>query len=196
MNFLNKSRQWMIFQWKNKKFRFFLLSNFLLALLLSVENMVLFSVGVTKMIRYLILLAGVAVIACIDKKSKRIPNEILLVLVYMRIILFVVECVCYTSYALAMLISILLGGVLGGGLFFICYLITKGGVGMGDVKLFLVVGFYLGSRGIMAVIVTTVFSSAIYSIVQLIRKKAKLKDEIAFAPFVWIGLVLAMALGI
>ena len=48
----------------------------------------------------------------------------------------------------------------------------------------------------MAVIVTTVFSSAVYSIEQLVRKKAKLKDEIAFAPFVWIGLILAMALGI
>lgn len=48
----------------------------------------------------------------------------------------------------------------------------------------------------MAVVVTTVFSSAVYSIVQLVRRKAKLQDEIAFAPFVWIGLILAMALGI
>ena len=38
---------------------------------------------------------------------------------------------------------------------------------------------------------------AVYSdTVQLVRKKAKLKDEIAFAPFVWIGLILTMALGI
>ena len=81
-------------------------------------------------------------------------------------------------------------------MFLICYFITRGGVGMGDVKLFFVAGLYLGSGGIMAVIVTTVFSSAVYSIVQLVRKKAKLKDEIAFAPFVWIGRILAMALGI
>ena len=183
-------------RWQNKSFRIFLVVNILLMVLLSVENMLLFSVGVLKMLRYVILLCGVAVIACIDRRSKRIPNEILLALVYIRAVVLIAECVMYSSYVLSMIISALLGSILGGGMFLICYFITRGGVGMGDVKLFFVAGLYLGSGGIMAVIVTTVFSSAVYSIVQLVRKKAKLKDEIAFAPFVWIGLVLAMALGI
>ncbi len=182
--------------WKNRSFRIFLVVNILLAVLLAVENMALFSVGVLKMLRYVILLGAVAVIACIDKRSKRIPNEILLALVYLRAVLLVIEGICYPSYALSMILSVLLGSILGGGMFLICYFITRGGVGMGDVKLFFVAGLYLGSGGIMAVVVMTVFSSAVYSIVQLVRRKAKLKDEIAFAPFVWIGLILAMALGI
>ena len=191
MKFLKKSKRWMKAHWQNKSFRIFLAVNILLVVLLSVENMLLFSAGVLKMLRYVILLCGVAVIACIDRRSKRIPNEILLALVYIRALVLIAECVMYPSYALSMIISALLGSILGGGMFLICYFITRGGVGMGDVKL-----FFLGSGGIMAVIVTTVFSSAVYSIVQLVRKKAKLKDEIAFAPFVWIGLILTMALGI
>ena len=183
MKFLKKSKRWMKAHWQNKSFRIFLAVNILLVVLLSVENMLLFSAGVLK-------------IACIDRRSKRIPNEILLALVYIRALVLIAECVMYPSYALSMIISALLGSILGGGMFLICYFITRGGVGMGDVKLFFVAGLYLGSGGIMAVIVTTVFSSAVYSIVQLVRKKAKLKDEIAFAPFVWIGLILTMALGI
>ena len=178
MKFLKKSKRWMKAHWQNKSFRIFLAVNILLVVLLSVENMLLFSAGVLKMLRYVILLCGVAVIACIDRRSKRIPNEILLALVYIRALVLIAECVMYPSYALSMIISALLGSILGGGMFLICYFITRGGV------------------GIMAVIVTTVFSSAVYSIVQLVRKKAKLKDEIAFAPFVWIGLILTMALGI
>ena len=196
MKFLKKSKRWMKAHWQNKSFRIFLAVNILLVVLLSVENMLLISAGVLKMLRYVILLCGVAVIACIDRRSIRIPNEILLALVYIRALVLIAECVMYPSYALSMIISALLGSILGGGLFLICYFITRGGVGMGDVKLFFVAGLYLGSGGIMAVIVTTVFSSAVYSIVQLVRKKAKLKDEIAFAPFVWIGLILTMALGI
>ena len=45
--------------WQNKSFRIFLAVNILLAVLLSVENILLFSVGVLKMLRYVILLCGV-----------------------------------------------------------------------------------------------------------------------------------------
>lgn len=196
MRFFEKSSEWLKLQWKSRKFRVFFLMNLVLAVVLSAENVLLFSTGVLKMSRYVLLLAAVAVIACIDKKSKRIPNEILLAMLIIRVLIFFAEWISYPSYALSLLISALMGGVIGGGMFLICYLITRGGVGMGDVKLFFTAGCYLGTGGIMTVTVTTVLASAIYSIIQLIRRKAKLKDEIAFAPFVWIGLVLAMALGI
>jgi len=135
MKFLKKSKRWMKAHWQNKSFRIFLAVNILLVVLLSVENMLLFSAGVLKMLRYVILLCGVAVIACIDRRSKRIPNEILLALVYIRALVLIAECVMYPSYALSMIISALLGSILGGGMFLICYFITRGGVGMGDVKL-------------------------------------------------------------
>ena len=75
MKFLKKSKRWMKAHWQNKSFRIFLAVNILLVVLLSVENMLLFSAGVLKMLRYVILLCGVAVIACIDRRSKRIPND-------------------------------------------------------------------------------------------------------------------------
>ena len=89
MKFLKKSKRWMKAHWQNKSFRIFLAVNILLVVLLSVENMLLFSAGVLKMLRYVILLCGVAVIACIDRRSKRIPNEILLALVYIRALVLI-----------------------------------------------------------------------------------------------------------
>ena len=92
-------------------------------------------------------------------------------------------------------ISALLGLLLGGGLFLLVHFLSKGGVGMGDVKLFAVIGAYMGSGSIMAVVFLTAVISAIYSLVMLARKKIKLKEEIPFAPFALAGVITVMALG-
>ena len=55
MKFLKKSKRWMKAHWQNKSFRIFLAVNILLVVLLSVENMLLFSAGVLKMLRYVIM---------------------------------------------------------------------------------------------------------------------------------------------
>ena len=83
----------------------------------------------------------------------------------------------------------------GGGMFLLAHFLTKGGVGMGDVKLLAVIGAYMGSGSIMAAAFLSVAASAFYSIVMLLLKKIKLKEEIPFAPFIFIGTVLTMALG-
>ena len=67
---------------------------------------------------------------------------------------------------------------------------------MGDVKLFGVIGCYAGAGAIMPLIFLTIMISAVYSIVLLLLKKIKLKEEIPFAPFVLIGTILTLAIGI
>ena len=53
----------------------------------------------------------------------------------------------------------------------------------------------MGSGSILAVIFLTVMASAAYSAVMLLFKKVKWKEEIPFAPFILVGTVLTMALG-
>ncbi len=195
MKFIRKSIQWLQREWSDKTFRIYAIVNLFLIAALVTENISLFSMAVSRMVRYSILLAGLAVIAWIDRRSKRIPNEILLALLLLRVIVLAGEWLTHPSYGLALLISALAGGLIGGGLFIICYFLSRGGVGMGDVKLFAVMGVYLGLSVIMTTVFLTVLVSAVYSVVQLIRKKTKLKDEVPFAPFAWIGLILTMAIG-
>lgn len=162
--------------------------------LLTVEFF-LFSYSIVKIVRYLVLLAAMFVIAWIDQISRRIPNRILLLLLAIRAIILLVEWIMIPAMGMSLLISALIGMLLGGGLFLLAHFISRGGVGMGDVKLFAVIGTYVGAGSIMGLVFLTALASALYSIVMLIRRKINLKEEIPFAPFVLVGTVLTMALG-
>lgn len=185
---------WFREQWKDKKFRVFLMVSAVASVGLLLEFYV-FSYSIWKILRYLVLTAALFSIAWIDQKSKRIPNQLLKILLTVRVILLVFEWLAYPELGLAVLISIVSGALIGGGLFLLAHFISKGGVGMGDVKLFMVIGLYMGSGSIMAAVFLSVMASALYSIVMLLLKKIKLKEEIPFAPFIFIGTVLTMALG-
>lgn len=191
---MNMVNEWLKEEWKDKKFRSYMFLNIMVVALLLGEWYVL-EYGWLKITRYLIMLEGCFGIAWIDRKTKRIPNKILLVLLVVRTVLFLGEWLAYPSVGFSVVISSVLGMILGGGLFLLCYLLTRGGVGMGDVKLFSVMGYYLGNGAIMPAMFFTVVISAVYSIVQLIRKKTKLKDEIPFAPFALVGIMITMLMG-
>lgn len=182
-------------QKKGSNFRIMLIAAIVTGLLLTAEFFVL-GYGILKIFRYLAVLAGLFVIAWIDRNEKRIPNKILLILLAARVVILIIEAVVYSELGLSILFSAILGGFIGGGLFIFAYILSRGGIGMGDVKLFTVLGCYMGGGSIFAVIFLTVISSAVYSVIMLMLKKIKLKEEIPFAPFVLLGTILAMALGI
>lgn len=191
---MENSVEWLKEQMRDKKWRVYFVILTAVIIALGAEFYI-FSYGIWKSIRYMLLAAGLTVIARIDCEEKRIPNRILAVLLCIRIVLLVCEWLTFPKLGFALLISAGLGMLIGGGIFLVAYLILRGGVGMGDIKLFIVIGSYVGAGSIMAVIFWTAISSAVYSIVMLICKKIKLKEEIPFAPFILIGTIVTMALG-
>lgn len=56
-------------------------------------------------------------------------------------------------------------------------------------------GFCLGDGVIVPIILLSLIFSAIYGIVQILRKKLKAKDEVPYAPFVAYATVLLLLLG-
>lgn len=185
---------WIKKQIKNKKFIVLLIIGIITEIILFAEFK-LFSYSVLKIARYMILLAAMFLIAWIDQHERRIPNKILILLLTVRCAGLVAEWIVYPEMGLSLLISVLIGLLLGGGMFLLAHFITRGGVGMGDVKLLGVIGAYTGVGSIMTVVFLTAVAAAVYSIVMLILRKVKLKEEIPFAPFVLVGLVLTMVLG-
>lgn len=170
----------------------------ILFLTLGIGVSLLFSVygwTYTKCIRYFILLFSVPIIAYIDAKSQIIPNKILAGLVMLRSIILVVELILY-KHAAVELLSASLGGMIIGFVFFIlAYYISKKGIGMGDVKLIAVIGFYTGTSVLYVIIVFSLLACIVYSMIQLIRKKVTVKSYVAFGPFVAIGTIVAITLG-
>lgn len=186
--------KWFQEQMESRRFRWLLAGAVVAGVGLTAEFFV-FSYSILKILRYLILYAALFFLAWIDHKQRRIPNKILSRLLALRAILLVAEGAMFPRMALVIALSSVLGMLLGGGMFLLARFLSKGGVGMGDVKLFAVIGSYVGSGSIMAVTFLTIVISAAYSIVMLAVKKVRWKEEIPFAPFIWIGTMLAMALG-
>jgi len=151
--------------------------------------------SITKITKYIILIAFGCYIAEIDKKEKRIPNKTLVYMVIVRTILLAIELVMYPVLWMEFLIHALGGLLAGTGILFLCYFLSKHSLGMGDVKFGGVIGYFTGSGIVYIIIVLSCILAAAYGLIQIARKKLTLKDEIPFGPFMQMGTVLALWIG-
>lgn len=71
-------------------------------------------------------------------------------------------------------------------------LIVKNGIGFGDVKLFAVLGLFLGLKGIVSTMFLSFVVSFFVSIFLLVSKRKNKKDQIAFAPSILVGTLLSV----
>lgn len=75
------------------------------------------------------------------------------------------------------------------------YLLSHKNMGAGDVKLVLVMGLYLTGEYVVGAVLYGCIVGAIFSAVQLARKKLSRKDAIPFVPFLYIGLIIRYLIG-
>lgn len=132
--------------------------------------------------------------AITDIKEMRIPNKLLIVGLIGRIVILLFEFIFKSDVILDYLKSegfALLGITL---ICIICAFIVKGGLGMGDIKLMMVMSLYLGVEGICYSMFISVVFSSITAIIALIIKKKSKKDTMPFAPFVLLGAVISFIL--
>lgn len=81
----------------------------------------------------------------------------------------------------------LLGLLLGGGLLLLIHLVSRGGMGLGDVKLAALIGFYLGPAGTLLALMLSFIVGALVSLVLMGTGRLTRKDAIPFAPFLAAG---------
>lgn len=88
-----------------------------------------------------------------------------------------------------------LGVLLGGGLFYLIAVLSRGGMGGGDIKMMAMVGAFMGWK---AVLLTTFLGSLTGSVVGiflvLFRGKGR-KTKVPFGPFLALGALLTLFLG-
>lgn len=86
---------------------------------------------------------------------------------------------------------------LGAALFFLLlYVITKRrGIGLGDVKLAFLLGFFLGYPKIIFALYAAFLTGALVGVILMMRRKKSLKSKIAFGPFLIVGALIAMLFG-
>ena len=144
--------------------------------------------GLGTIAQYVVLWQCMCIIAIIDAKVKAIPTFLVYIAALVRIIGILLELfVQKWTFSETVLFS-LVGALVGGGIIAVCKLFSKNGVGIGDIRMFALIGLFLGLYGLVNIMFYSMFMAAITGIVLLISKKAARKTQLAMAPFVFIGL--------
>ncbi|WP_070120820.1 prepilin peptidase [Bacillus marinisedimentorum] len=87
------------------------------------------------------------------------------------------------------------GGAAGFALLYAVAVLSKGGMGGGDVKLFGVLGLVLGVKGVMLAFFFSTFYGALFGILGLLAGKLERKKPIPFGPFIGLGTLTAYFFG-
>ncbi|WKY45699.1 A24 family peptidase [Eubacteriaceae bacterium ES2] len=132
----------------------------------AASNMLLFSIAL--------------MIALVDLKIQKIPNELLLLEIIIGIGLIIST---WPDGDPGIRIA---GFVIGFVIFMIPALIGRA-AGWGDVKYAAVVGFCLGIQGLILAILMMSIAVIFYAIIFLVRKREDLKKRIALGPFITLG---------
>lgn len=171
----------------------FVVAMFMMNILLANLITYIYDGSVVINVKLMILVSMMWPIAYIDFKKKKIPNDILKIMLIARAIILVPELILLGNVA-HRLFSMLIATVAVLVACILCCLIVKGAIGMGDVKLFGVMALYLGLEGIWTAIFCALVVSFFIAVFSLITKKVKRKDNIPFAPAILIGTYLSIFL--
>lgn len=147
---------------------------------------------------YILKRVGLAVFICgimpIDLKNHRIPNLFVLAVLALRIFCLLGELIWYRD----ILVVTVLQEIIGAAVFFViiglCMVIAKNSIGMGDLKLVLVMAACQGIYGVMNTLFVSMIIAFFAALCLLITKKKERKDVIAFAPCIMAGLYVSLFL--
>lgn len=89
-------------------------------------------------------------------------------------------------------LDMLLGGVVGLGVFLLLAIVGRGALGMGDVKLAGVVGMMVGYPGVLTALTIGAILGAAGALVLLASRRATRKTAIAYAPYLATGAMITL----
>lgn len=132
--------------------------------------------------------------ALVDHKVQLIPNDFMLVALIIRGIYYIVEFFATPNMIVASIKDGILAAIVIAGFFLIIHVLFKNSIGMGDVKLFGVIGLYQGIWGATNAVFFSLLVSFFLSVILLIFKKVTKKDAISFAPSILLGTTISILL--
>lgn len=142
---------------------------------------------------YALVFSTLICIALIDLKEMIIPDILVLILFSLAI---VYKLLNYILYGVALnILDSLLGLLVGGGIFLLILILSKGGMGDGDITLMAALGFILGFRLVFLNILLAFILGAFISLFLLGFKIKSKKDPIPFGPFLIISFTISLFYG-
>lgn len=133
------------------------------------------------------------VITFVDLKEMIIPDIFIVIILILSVLH---KALNYFIYGISPQLLNSLGGLLiAGGLFLAIVILSRGGMGGGDVTLIGALGFVVGIKNILLTIFLSFILGAIISIGLLATKIKTRKDPIPFGPFIVLAFFIVLLYG-
>lgn len=131
-----------------------------------------------------------------DVFTYRIPNLLTILCLIMGVIATIATAFMNKDEAVAWVVNSMLALIVSMLFLLLMSRVTKGGLGLGDVKIVSGFGFLCGLRATIYMLFIGFLICAMVSIVLLATKKKNLKDNLALGPYLWIGAGVATMLSL
>lgn len=131
----------------------------------------------------------------IDWREHRLPNSLTYTLFLILLVISFLQSLINRDYAL--LKRSLIASVVLVLFYLLINLVSKGGMGMGDVKYGASIGIFTGSLGYTYTYVASMsafFIGSLYGIALMVGRKANRKSKVPFGPFMFLGVLAALYL--
>lgn len=128
----------------------------------------------------LTLISLLMIIVVSDFKHMIIPDKVLLFFTP----LFIVERIFIPLYPWW---NPMTGAAVGFGLLLLIAIISKGGMGGGDIKLFAVLGIVLGWKLVLLAFFISTLFGAVFGLIGMLMKKVKRGKPMPFGPYIALG---------
>lgn len=142
-----------------------------------------------------IFLYCLTIISYIDLKTHSINTKFIMVMVILKIVSILMYKVSMLE-KLSFLGEGIKGAIVGGLIIGITAIVNRKSIGMGDAKVFAIVGLFSGVRGVIQIMILSFLLEGILSLLLLITGRKKIKDDICFAPSILLAVLLSRVGGV
>lgn len=150
------------------------------------------SVGILNIAKTIITLICILCAAGIDYREHRIPNIIPLFLSVSALLLLFAGYLFNINGAMSYVISSVFATVAVLLFMFIASLLTRQGIGMGDIKLLGAFALMCGVPALCGTLLVAMIGCGIAALILLILKKTTIKGVLPFAPFMFLGYIVTL----
>lgn len=130
--------------------------------------------------------------ACFDYRERRIPNLFPLVLALCGVVLYGIGFAVGQPGAVAYLTTGAVATVLCALMLVLAAVLTKQGIGAGDIKLMCALALTTGIDVLIGVLCFSIVSCCVVGIAALAMKRKTLQDSLPFGPFIYFGFILTI----
>lgn len=142
------------------------------------------------LVNFIMIYTVVQISGVIDFHCHKIPNSVLLMGAGVRILILLLIFIFSREFFATELIMSLVGCIVSLLVMLLISIVSKQGIGYGDVKLYACLGLYLGIMDTYYILFYAALLAALYAAYILLSKKGNRKSRIPFGPFTYLGFVL------